>query len=135
MKKLLNTCVDVLGNKCIEYHGSLLWNGESRINTIAPYKLDDTEGLVRISINLLREILPKTVKDRIYSLDQLRDLPSMEVTMLESEAEIIGVWLGLAACGVEPSKPIDLLCWPSGDYAWTLAAAIVGQKAGIVTMT
>lgn len=133
--KLLSVCSEILEGKCVFYHNTILWRGTTQINTIAPYKMDDLAGLTRISINLLREPLSASIKDKIYKLPKLNDLPSMEVTMLDNEAEIIGVWLGLAAIGVEPSKPVDLLCWPTGDYAWTIAAAIVGEKAKIVTMT
>lgn len=131
-EKILDTCETLLAGRCIRYRGSLLWcgmvntgssAGTIKINTIVPYILSDKIGVIRVSINVLRESLPNSTKERIYQLPRLVSLPSMEVTMLEDESEIIGSWLALVALGIEAVTPKNLLCWPSGDYAWTLAAA------------
>lgn len=149
--EILDTCEVLLQSQCIRYRDSLMWHGSgvqmrgsnqiiNQINVIIPYILTERDsksrikehtqeecnaglGMVRVSINLLRINIPKAIISKLENMPKLVSLPSMEVTMLESEAEMIGAWLALAALGAEPAEPDDLLCWPSGDYAWTIAAA------------
>ena len=133
--KLLNILEQTLDSNCIKYKGGLLFIGNSgRVNTIYPYELkegdDKSKKMIRVSVNFRKCILPKAVSEAVLRLKPLNDLDTVEVTLLPYESEIIGVWLAMVALGVEPADPDDLLCWPSGDYAWTLAAARVGLPDG-----
>ena len=120
MQELLEICGGLLKGKCVRYRDALICNN----NTI---KIVDFGEFARVSVNLAYISIPKTVKERVDKMEKLNRLPCMEITMLQDEAEIIGVWLALAALGQESPRPDDLLCWPSGDYAWTLRAAAIGK--------
>lgn len=122
MKELLDICEGLLAGKCIRYKDSLIMHN----NTVKIMEIGDTK-LARVCVNFCCIYLPKTLTERINKLPTVECLPRMEITMLKEEAETIGVWLALLALGQESPRPDDLLCWPSGDYAWTLEAAKVGK--------
>lgn len=121
MKELLDICEGLLLDKCIRHKDAIICYN----NTIRVVWNDGL--LARVSVNLSYIQTTKTLRDRIEKLPVLVQLPYMEITMLADEAETIGVWLALALLGHEPARPADLLCWPSGDYAWTLRAAEIGK--------
>lgn len=122
MKELLDICEGLLINKCVRYKDALVM----RNNSIKLVEIGNTK-LSRVCVNFCHISLPKTVQEQIDKLQPVELLPRMEITMLKEEAETIGAWLALLALGQESPRPDDLLCWPSGDYAWTLRAAKVGK--------
>lgn len=122
MKEFMDICEGLLVGKCIRYKDSLITRG----NAIKVMEIGNTK-LARVCVNFYYMSIPKTVEERVSKLPKVELLPRMEITMLREEAEIIGVWLALLALGQESPRPDNLLTWPSGDYAWTLRAAEVGN--------
>ena len=123
MKELLDICEGLLVGKCVRWKDTII----CRNNQIKIVEVAGGSGLSRVCVNFYYLNIPKTVIERVSKLDKLVKLPQMEITMMADEAETIGVWLALAALGQESHRPTDLLCWPSGDYAWTFRAASVGK--------
>lgn len=122
MKDLLDRCEELLAGKCVRTKDAII----CRDNQIKIVEVDDPR-LTRVCVNFYYLNISKTVREKVRKLEKLVTLPQMEITMLESEAETIGVWLALAALGHESANPDGLLIWPSGDYAWTIAAAQIGK--------
>jgi hypothetical protein len=123
MRELLDICESLLIGKCVRWKDTII----CRNNQIKIVEVADSTVLSRVCVNFYYLNIPKTTKERVSRMEKLVELPQMEITMMKDEAETIGVWLALAALGQESHRPDDLLCWPSGDYAWTFRAAKVGN--------
>ena len=123
MKDLFEICCSLMGDKCFVNKNTIICNNNN-INVI-----EEDNLLARVRVNFCYVEIGKTVWQRKYKLKPVIKLPRMEITIMKDEAEIIGVWLAMAMLGVESPQPVDLLCWPSGDYAWTFRAAEVGKPA------
>ncbi len=122
MNALLDICEELLEGKCIRYRDAII----CRNNQIKIVDVGDPD-MTRVCVNFYYLNLPKRIKEKAIKLDRLERIPQIEITLMNSEAETIGVWLALAALGQEPIRPDDLLVWPSGDYAWTKLAAAAGH--------
>lgn len=116
---------------CVKYRNGFIFCGDGsrfygykkNINVVKIVELDN--DLVRVSVNLIRDILPSSVISRVERMNPKCDLNIMEITSTSEEVEIILAWLWLMANGNhDAERPTDILSWQSGDYAWTRAALL-----------
>jgi hypothetical protein len=127
-KQFINAIVDLLGDDCVKYRNGVLFRGDGKnfngykknVNTIKANIIRCGRGtLIRISVNVIRDILPDGIVSQIVKKKEFIDLNAMEITITESEALLVSSWLVLLIHGKDVERPRDLLVWQSSDYAWS----------------
>ena len=127
-KQFIDAIVDLLGEDCVKYRNGVLFRGDGKnfngykknVNTIKANVIRGGGGsLLRISVNVIRDILPDGIASQIKKKKEFIDLNPMEITITEGEALLVSSWLVLLIHGKDVERPRDLLVWQSSDYAWS----------------
>ena len=127
-KQFIDAIVDLLGEDCVKYRNGVLFRGDGKnfngykknVNTIKANVIRGGGGsLLRISVNVIRDILPDGIASQINRKKEFIDLNPMEITITEGEALLVSSWLVLLIHGKDVERPRDLLVWQSSDYAWS----------------
>ncbi len=127
-KQFIDAIVDLLGEDCVKYRNGVLFRGDGKnfngykknVNTIKANVIRGGGGsLLRISVNVIRDILPDGIASQINKKKEFIDLNPMEITITEGEALLVSSWLVLLIHGKDVERPRDLLVWQSSDYAWS----------------
>lgn len=108
--------------------GKLTFFGETSVNSIGV--IDIGGGLLRVKINCNAMIISKAQLSRIKSLGSHVDLPTLELTICDSE--IVSATEMIEGLIAETSPSADwLVIWPDGRYAWSKKAM---RKGGVSEM-